>query len=116
MVSGIQQSELGLRVHLYLYIHTFFFRFFPHLGLHRQLNRLSPKLYSRSLSPNAFLIHLFILLFRSTPAAYGGSQARGQIGAATANLHHSSRQRWILNALSKARDRTRNLMVPGRIC
>ena len=32
------------------------------------------------------------------------------------NLHHSSRQRWILNPLSEARDRTRNLMVPSRIC
>ena len=32
------------------------------------------------------------------------------------NLHHSSRQRCILNPLSKARDRTRNLMVHGRIC
>ena len=31
------------------------------------------------------------------------------------NLHHSSRQCRILNPLSKARDRTRNLMVPGRI-
>ena len=26
------------------------------------------------------------------------------------NLHHSSRQRWILNQLSKARDRTYTLM------
>ena len=31
------------------------------------------------------------------------------------NLHHSSRQRQILNPLSKARDRTHNLMVPSRI-
>ena len=31
------------------------------------------------------------------------------------NLHHSSQQRQILNPLSKARDRTRNLMVPSRI-
>ena len=28
------------------------------------------------------------------------------------NLHHSSWQRQILNPLSEARDRTRNLMVP----
>ena len=26
---------------------------------------------------------------RATPAAYGGSQARGLIGAVTAGLHHS---------------------------
>ena len=32
------------------------------------------------------------------------------------DLHHSSRQRWILNPLSGARDRTRNLIVPSRIC
>ena len=31
------------------------------------------------------------------------------------NLHHSSRQRRILNPLSKGRDRTCNLMVPSRI-
>ena len=32
------------------------------------------------------------------------------------NLHHSSRQRQILNPLSKARDQTHNLMVPSWIC
>ena len=31
------------------------------------------------------------------------------------NLHHSSRQRQILNPLSEARDRTHNLMVLSRI-
>ena len=31
----------------------------------------------------------FFLLFRATPVTYGGSQARGRIGAATAGLHHS---------------------------
>ena len=31
------------------------------------------------------------------------------------SLHHSSWQRWIVNPLSKARDRTYNLMVPSRI-
>ena len=51
--------------------------------------------------------------------AYGGSQARGLIGAVAARLHHSSWQhqilnpvsKGILNPLSKARDRTHNLMV-----
>ena len=33
----------------------------------------------------------------------------------TFNLYHSSQQSWILNPLSKARDRTRNLMVPSQI-
>ena len=28
-------------------------------------------------------------LFRAAPAVYGGSQARGQITAAAASLHHS---------------------------
>ena len=31
------------------------------------------------------------------------------------DLYHSSGQGWILNPLSEARDRTCNLMVPGRI-
>ena len=61
---------------------------------------------------------------------YGGSQARGLIGAvapayatATAmqdpshvcDLHHSSQQRQIMNPLSEARDQTNNLMVPSQI-
>ena len=32
---------------------------------------------------------IFFCLFRATPAAYGSAQARGQIGAAAASLHHS---------------------------
>ena len=31
----------------------------------------------------------FFFLFRASPAAYGGSQARGPIGAAATGLHHS---------------------------
>ena len=31
----------------------------------------------------------FFCLFRAAPTAYGSSQARGQIGAAAAGLHHS---------------------------
>jgi len=30
-----------------------------------------------------------LLSFRAAPAAYGGSQARGLIGAVAAGLHHS---------------------------
>ena len=63
---------------------------------------------------------------RAASTAYGGFQARGLIVAyarATAtwdssricSLHHSSLRRQILNPLSKARDHTRNLMVPSRI-
>ena len=36
-----------------------------------------------------FILFYFICLFRTTPMAYGGSQARGQIGAVAANLYHS---------------------------
>ena len=40
-----------------------------------------------------FIIYLFIYFvfcpFTATPAAYGGSQARGLIGAVAAGLHHS---------------------------
>ena len=64
-------------------------------------------------------------------AAYGDSQARGQIGAEAARLHnshsntgsqprllltpHSSWQHQILNSLSKARDRTCILMDTSRV-
>ena len=63
--------------------------------------------------------------------AYGGSQARGLIGAIVTDLHHSQsntgseprlrptpqlKAARILNPLSEAGDRTRNLMVPSQIC
>ena len=77
-------------------------------------------------------IYLF-LLFRAAPVAYGGFQARCPIRAIEAGLYHGhsrirsepclqptpqSQQRQILNPLSKARDQTRNLMVPSwiRLC
>ena len=66
----------------------------------------------------------FSFFFR---ASYGGSQARGPVGAVAASLYHrhsntrsepslpdSSRQRQILNALSKARDGTFVLMDTSR--
>ena len=75
----------------------------------------------------------FVLLFRVAPAACGSSQARGRIRATAAglhhghsnarsephhicNVHHSSRQRWIFNPLSEARDRTHILMDPSQVC
>ena len=69
---------------------------------------------------------LFVVVAISwaAPAAYGGSQARGQIGAVATGLRQSHSnvgsepqlmQHGILNPLSKARDRTHNLMVPSRI-
>ena len=54
---------------------------------------LGSSLYLYSLIRNS-LLHLFFYFifwsfFRATPTAHGGSQARGQIGARTAGLHHS---------------------------
>ena len=37
----------------------------------------------------SFLFVSFFLLFGAAPAAHGGSQARGLIGAPAASLHHS---------------------------
>ena len=37
------------------------------------------------------IIIIIICLFRAAPKAYGGFQARGQIEAAAASLHHSHR-------------------------
>ena len=67
---------------------------------------------------------LVFCLFRAAPLAYGGSQVESELqppayttAAATrdpslvCDPHHSSQQRRILNALSEARDGTRNLMV-----
>ena len=36
-----------------------------------------------------FVCFFLFCLFRATPATYGGSQARGLIGATDASLHHS---------------------------
>ena len=46
----------------------------------------------RDVRPEKMLLCLFVclfLLFRDASAAYGSSQARGQIGAAAASLHHN---------------------------
>ena len=74
---------------------------------------LPSKLYLFKLKKVLFC---FVLLFRATGAAYGGSQARDGIGAAAASLrhstetqgpslgcdlHHSSWQRWTLNPLAR---------------
>ena len=72
--------------------------------------------------PSWFFFSLLLLFFlRTTPAAYGSSQARGWIGAAAPqayttaaakpdlsiyDLHCSLQQRPILNPLSEARDWT----------
>ena len=38
-----------------------------------------------------FFGFVFFLLFRAIPSAYGGSQARGLIGAVATSLYHSQR-------------------------
>ena len=58
------------------------------------------------------LIFCLFVFSRAFPLAYGDSQARGPIGAVAPGLHHSSRQRRILNPPNKAGDQTHNLMVP----
>ena len=63
---------------------------------------------------------LWFCLFRVSPAAYGGSQARGPIGAVAASLRHGHSNTGskpclrtapqLLKPLSEARDGTRDLM------
>ena len=77
-----------------------------------------------------FFFFFFFGLFRAAPVAYGGSQARGWIGAklpayttATAmpdpscnfDLCHSSQQCLILNPLREARDGTFVLMDTSQV-
>ena len=46
-------------------------------------------LFKRPELPEDFQVRsLFVLLFRATPQAYGGSQARGLLGATTASLYY----------------------------
>ena len=72
----------------------------------------------------SFKFCVCVCLFRAVPRSYGGSQARGPIGAVAAgNSHSSTRSKshlqptpqltatpWILNPLSKAKDQTCVLM------
>ena len=48
------------------------------------------------------------------PPAYATATAMRDLSL-VCSLHHSSRQHWILNPLSEAKDRTRNLIVPSQI-
>ena len=72
---------------------------------------MSPSLYFLGmylpLSICSFFVFLFLFCFFSAAfMAYGGSQARRQIGATAGGLHHSLWQCQILNPLSEARDQT----------
>ena len=68
----------------------------------RGLENLCP---DKNLYMNVYIlfIFLFFLFFRAAPVAYGGSQARGQIRAVAAGLHHSH---------SKARSEPRLQLTP----
>ena len=65
----------------------------------------------------------FLGVFCHFRAAYGGSQARGPIGAVATtwdlsficDLHHGSWQHRILNSVSEARDQTLVLMDASRV-
>ena len=46
--------------------------------------------------------------------AYGGAHARGLTGDIAAGLHHNNAGS--LTHWASARDQTRNLMIPSRIC
>ena len=121
-------------IQLYIYI---FFHILLYYGLSQNIEY--PVLYSRT----SLLIHsiffyfffvfllLLLLLFLGPlprhmevprlgvelelqPPAFARATAV-QDPSRVCNLHHSSRQRRIVNPLSKGRDRTRNLMVPSRI-
>ena len=98
-------------------------------------NQISERIFISSLihhyhERKTFFIFYFLLFFRTTPIAYGCSQARGQIGATAAayatvtetwdpscicDLHHSSRKRWIPDPLSETRDLTHILMDTSQI-
>ena len=58
---------------------------------------------------------IIFFLFRAAPAAYGSSQARGQIRTTADDLPHSSRQHQILNPVSEARHLTHIFMDTGWI-
>ena len=88
-------------------------------------------LYLLILCISFFLFFFLFCLFRATPAAYGGFQARGWIGAVAGlhhshsnarskpclwPTHHSSQKHWILNPLSEVRDWTCFLMDTSQIC
>ena len=81
-----------------LSLHIFFFFFFCFLGPHQQHMEV-PRLGIES---------------ELQPLAYARATATPD-PSHVCDLHHSSRQRQILNPLSEPRDQTHNLMVPTQI-
>ena len=86
------------------------------------------QMYYHLFSTFFFFFFCLFAISWAAPTAYGGSQARGPIRAVATGprqSHSNARsepclqptpepqQRWVLNPLSKVRDRTGNLMVPS---
>ena len=71
--------------------------------------------WARQQLVNSMRAFLFFVFFRATPAAYGGSQARGSNRSCSRWPTPQPQRHGILNPLSEARDRTHNLMVPSQI-
>ena len=104
LVSGVQQNESAIHTNK-----SIFFKCFAFIYL--------------------FIYFCLFAISWAAPAAYGGSQARGLIGAVAASQSQSQSNAGseprlrptpqlmgqILSPLSRVRDRTRNLMVPSRI-
>ena len=64
--------------------------------------------------PHMEVPRLGVELEQQLLAAYTEATAKQDLNR-VCDLHHSLQQCWILNLLSKARDRTCNLMVPSQI-
>ena len=60
-----------------------------HLRRPKGLNRIRIPLMPCPYFSFSFFFFFFFLLFRATPVAYGGSQARDRTGTTAAGLHHS---------------------------
>ena len=59
--------------------------------------------------------HNNFFFLKAAPVAYGGSQARGWIGAVAASLHHSHSNAGSLIHWAKVRDQTRVLMDTNQV-
>lgn len=75
------------------------YRLIELIGWVSSLSNKNPKLIL-----NNRLVGMLFFGGGAAPAAYINSQARGQIGSASAGLHHGSQQCLVLNTLSEARD------------
>ena len=105
-----------------------FFSFVSFDYLYEMFMRLSERFKGsvRIVRLQSSSLRVLFLLFWATPAAHGGSQARSQIGAVAGlqpqqhRVHAESATTahgngWILNPLSKSRDRTCVLIDASQI-